>query len=631
MTISRNLSFLAEGVFSTGVLGVSNGGSGASTLTGYLYGNGTSAFTASTTIPTTALSGTISNAQLANSSLTVNGTSISLGGSGTVTAAAGTLTGTTLNSTVVSSNLTSVGTLTSGTWNASTIGAIYGGTGQNTVTTGDLLYGSASNTWSKLGIGSTGTILRVVGGVPTWGTDYTGTVTSVAALTLGTTGTDLSSTVANGTTTPVITLNVPTASATNRGVLSSADWTTFNNKGSGSVTSVAASVPSFLSISGSPITTSGTLAITYSGTALPVANGGTGLTSLTAGYIPYGNGTGAFSNGSSLQYTSNGNGFSLAVANGGVWSEYTYQSSINLGNSGYGTFTARGGTTLFGSNFYVNSGGSYSYKNTDYASFLQFTNGQIQFLTGPSGTAGTSISASQPMTIDNSGNVLIGTTSTPFPKLYTSDGTVGVGLGPYSAGSIAYIGTWTNHAVGFATNGAEVMRLFTSKGVSIGNTTDPGASNLSVNGVIKIGSNQAVNGPAFSAYPSSNSTTFAAGVFTKMTMDLTEYNVNSNFASSRFTPTVAGYYQINGQINFNTATGTMIACIFKNGSRYRDGTWLLASASQSLAVVSAVIYFNGSTDYVELYGGNGNATSVTNVNTGVPQGCVFNGVMVRGA
>jgi hypothetical protein len=57
-----------------------------------------------------------------------------------------------------------------------------------------------------------------------------GTVTSVAALTLGTTGTDLSSSVANSTTTPVITLNVPTASATNRGALSSTDWTTFNSK-----------------------------------------------------------------------------------------------------------------------------------------------------------------------------------------------------------------------------------------------------------------------------------------------------------------------------------------------------------------------------------------------------------------
>jgi len=70
-----------------------------------------------------------------------------------------------------------------------------------------------------------------------------GTVTSVAAITLGTTGTDLSSTVANGTTTPVITLQVPTASASNRGALSAADWTTFNSKGSGTVTSVTGSAP----------------------------------------------------------------------------------------------------------------------------------------------------------------------------------------------------------------------------------------------------------------------------------------------------------------------------------------------------------------------------------------------------
>ena len=70
-----------------------------------------------------------------------------------------------------------------------------------------------------------------------------GTVTSVAALTLGTAGTDLSSTVANPTTTPVITLNVPTASAANRGALSAADWTTFNNKGSGTVTGVTGTAP----------------------------------------------------------------------------------------------------------------------------------------------------------------------------------------------------------------------------------------------------------------------------------------------------------------------------------------------------------------------------------------------------
>ena len=56
-------------------------------------------------------------------------------------------------------------------------------------------------------------------------------------------------------------LGCQTASGSQAGCLSSTDWTTFNNKGS--VTSVAMSVPTGLAISGSPITTSGTLALTY--------------------------------------------------------------------------------------------------------------------------------------------------------------------------------------------------------------------------------------------------------------------------------------------------------------------------------------------------------------------------------
>lgn len=75
--------------------------------------------------------------------------------------------------------------------------------------------------------GGTGVVtINATGG----GGGGSGTVTNVSALTLGTTGTDLSSTVANSTTTPVITLNVPTASASNRGALSSTDWSTFNGK-----------------------------------------------------------------------------------------------------------------------------------------------------------------------------------------------------------------------------------------------------------------------------------------------------------------------------------------------------------------------------------------------------------------
>jgi hypothetical protein len=49
----------------------------------------------------------------------------------------------------------------------------------------------------------------------------------------------------------------------------------------GTVTSVSLSAPSIFTVSGSPVTTSGTLTLSYSGTALPVANGGTGVTSFT--------------------------------------------------------------------------------------------------------------------------------------------------------------------------------------------------------------------------------------------------------------------------------------------------------------------------------------------------------------
>jgi hypothetical protein len=68
-----------------GVLNVTNGGTGTGSLTGYVKGNGTSAMTASATVPTTDLSGSVTNAQLANSSVTFNGVSVALGASGTIT------------------------------------------------------------------------------------------------------------------------------------------------------------------------------------------------------------------------------------------------------------------------------------------------------------------------------------------------------------------------------------------------------------------------------------------------------------------------------------------------------------------------------------------------------------------
>jgi len=82
------------------------------------------------------------------------------------------LTGTTLPSSIVSSSLTSVGTIATGVWNGTTIATGYGGTGLTTYTTGDILYASATNTLSKLAVGTTGYTLTVASGAPIWKPPY---------------------------------------------------------------------------------------------------------------------------------------------------------------------------------------------------------------------------------------------------------------------------------------------------------------------------------------------------------------------------------------------------------------------------------------------------------------------------
>lgn len=78
------------------------------------------------------------------------------------------LSNTTLGSGVVNSSLTTLGTIATGVWNGTAIASTYGGTGLTSYTTGDLIYSSSGNTLSKLGIGTSGQFLKVVGGVPAW-------------------------------------------------------------------------------------------------------------------------------------------------------------------------------------------------------------------------------------------------------------------------------------------------------------------------------------------------------------------------------------------------------------------------------------------------------------------------------
>ena len=116
---------------------------------------------------------------------------------------------------------------------------------------------------------------------------------------------------------------------TSAGTGATPTWTTPTT---GTVTSVAATVPSFLSVSGSPITTSGTLALTYSGTALPIANGGTGATTLAGANIALTNASNSFSANQIVSVTGNTNA-ALHITQLGTGNALLVEDSANPDSS----------------------------------------------------------------------------------------------------------------------------------------------------------------------------------------------------------------------------------------------------------------------------------------------------------
>lgn len=140
------------------------------------------------------------------------------------------------------------------------------------------------------------------------------------------------------------------------------------------------------------------------------------------------------------------------------------------------------------------------------------------------------------------------------------------------------------------------------------------------------------NMPAFSAYLST-SPSIANATFTKIPVNTEEFDTNNCYDSTtnyRFTPTVAGYYQVSGSINIGApSTGVCLLSIYKNGSSFKLGSQIpfTATANYIISNVCALIYFNGSTDYVELYGYQSSGVSQTmNASSSAS---FFQAVMVR--
>lgn len=326
-------------------------------------------------------------------------------------------------------------------------------------------------------------------------TGNTGTVTSVAALTLGTTGTDLSSTVANGTTTPVITLQVPTASATNRGALSSTDWSTFNGK-----------APS----------------VTY-----------------TTGYVPYGQGTTTLNQSSNLFFdgTKLGIGTSspstyatLAVTNGSasngiIAGFFPNATTINRGVA-LGT-TAAGAASIYG--WIPSTGAAADLVINPLAGALTYGSGQNSVTT--TFTIAGHANLFQQWTTGISGR-----TNWGLSREYVAGGDMG----------------FLRSSVANGTPDTTVLYLAPSGGVSIGNTTDAGAGNLSVTGTGKFGTTVGVG----AATPS----TSGSGVTFPATQSAsTDVNTLDDYEEGTWTPGV-GNLIITGTPTF-TGTYTKIGRI----------------------------------------------------------------------
>jgi hypothetical protein len=150
--------------------------------------------------------------------------------------------------------------------------------------------------------------------------------------------------------------------------------------------------------------------------------------------------------------------------------------------------------------------------------------------------------------------------------------------------------------------------------------------------VLTTGSTFAGTGPAFRVYKSAgdgNQTGYSTSTWTKVTFGGETFDTNNCFASSTFTPNVAGYYRF--QSTLNQGTGSTSRCIiglYKNGSLVSRLIDLSVSFNSNSNIGgSDIFYMNGTTDYAEIYIFQTGATGVyfSEIET------YFSGELVRAA
>jgi hypothetical protein len=145
--------------------------------------------------------------------------------------------------------------------------------------------------------------------------------------------------------------------------------------------------------------------------------------------------------------------------------------------------------------------------------------------------------------------------------------------------------------------------------------------------------------PTFSAYPS-GTFTVSSSTFTIVPCNTEEFDTNTNFNNTgstvggipaySFLPTVAGYYQISGAWSLGSATTSTrsLSAIYKNGTLIKQGIDI-NGVSSSGSNVSAIVYLNGTTDYIGFYIFHAGTGTIT-INAG-PGSTYFQAAMIRSA
>lgn len=171
------------------------------------------------------------------------------------------------------------------------------------------------------------------------------------------------------------------------------------------------------------------------------------------------------------------------------------------------------------------------------------------------------------------------------------------------------------------------IKLNSSGGGSITISPASTASTLTLTAPAQTGT-IGLDGPAFSAGANAG-TNLSNATFTKLPFQVEDFDTNNNYNNSTyvFTPTVAGYYIIAARAQFTSSVGTAetFLAVYKNGGEFKRGTGAGWNAS-----ITAMVYCNGSTDYIEIYGYQASGGTVA-MNGASPIYSTFAGSLVRGA